>query len=1014
MKKTDLCQKIYINDFLMIFGSKNCYSLLILLCILLLGKTFHSNAQNVFHPQKPDPGCVSWVDSVYSRLTPAQRVAQLLMIRANSVVDSGEIRQVAAWIRQYNIGGICFFKGGPLRQAILTNYYQSMAATPILISMDAEWGLGMRLDSTIAFARQMTLGAMADESLITRYGEEMARQLRRIGVQVSFSPVADINNNPANPVINVRSFGEDRKDVARKALLYMKGLQKGGVMSVAKHFPGHGDTDTDSHLALPVIDHSAETIDTLELYPFKKLIEAGVDGIMIAHLFIPALDSSRNLPSSLSKIVVNDLLKNKLGFKGVIFTDALDMKGAANFAPQGMVEVKALEAGNDVLLLPESVDSAVQNILAAVDSGLISQTIIEERCKKMLALKYKLGISQTQTVKVEGLVADLNTPMADYLNRTCYGSAVTLLKNDGGLLPIQRQDTLKIACVTIGFKDETQFQQRLSSYAAIDHYSFPRDPEARQLWKFRTTLDKYNLVIVNINNTHPSPLRDFGISEVTTAWVDTLLASKPCVLNVCALPYSVALFRNADKAQSVIISYQDNATAYDASAQLIFGGIMAKGHTPVSISARFPLHSGLPDANVSRFKFTLPEDADIPSASLARVDSIVREGMQAKAYPGCQVLIAVNGKVIYSKSFGYHDYSNKEPVLNSDIYDLASVTKVAATTLAVMKLHDEHKIDPKKPLSRYLPMLDNSNKNKISVQEVMAHQAGLVAWIPFYKKAMEGGKWDSAIFSRVADSSFSLRVAENLYVRKDYPAWMLDSIVRSPLSPKKEYKYSDLGFILMQQAIEHIAGMPLDQYVKNEFYSPMGLPTLGFHPRETFPLKRIIPTENDTVFRRQVVHGDVHDPAAAMMGGVAGHAGLFGNATDLAALFQMLLQHGNYGGQHYLDSSTIEEFTSRQFPGNRRGLGFDKPQDPGEEGPACADASPRSFGHTGFTGTYVWADPDNQMILVFLSNRVNPDAEDNKLVKLGTRTKIQQVVYDAIRESNKQVSPARKLVNSAE
>ncbi len=953
-----------------------------------------------------------WVDSVYNILTPDQRIAQLLMVRAGSNIDSTEIRKIAGWIQRYNLGGICFFKGGPVRQAILTNYYQSLSQTAILISMDAEWGLGMRLDSTLSFARQMTLGAMADESLIVQYGIEIARQLKRIGVRVSFSPVADINSNPANPVINVRSFGEDKLDVTRKSLLYMQGLQKGGVLSVAKHFPGHGDTDTDSHLALPLIDHSLATLDSLDLYPFRKLIEAGIDGIMVAHLLVPALDTSGKLPSSLSPEVINNLLRKNLGFKGLVFTDALDMKAVSdNFAP-GTVEVKALLAGNDVLLLPGSVDSAVNAIRTAVDSGLIAASLIEERCRKILTTKFNLGLTCRQQLDLPGLSADLDPPMAELLNRNLYENAVTLLKNEGGLLPLSMPDTLRIAAVTIGFSEETQFQQRISSYFPCDHFNIPRDPDLRQREKLLRDLGSYNLLLVTVNNTHPSPAKNFGITGSAVKLVDTLIGFRPSVLTLFALPYAVSCFRNADKAKAILIGYQDNSYAYDMAAQLIAGGIAARGHSPVSISARFPLHSGIPDAPAGRLKFGLPEEVGIASGALAKVDSIVREGLKLKAYPGCQVLIAKNGRVIYLKTFGYHDYSSKQPVRSTDIYDLASITKVAATTLSVMKLYDENLIEPDQELSKYVDILKQSNKSKITVREVMAHQAGLAAWIPFYKYALQNGKPDSTIFHDAPDSRFSLKVADHLYIRNDYTAHMLDSIVRSPVSEKKEYKYSDLDFILMQLAVEHLSGASLDQFADRIFYKPMGLPTLGFRPSDHFALNRIIPTENDTVFRKQLIRGYVHDPAAAMFGGVAGHAGLFGNATDLAAVFQMLLQHGSYGGRHYLDSSTIDLFTSRQFTGNRRGLGFDRPQSPGEEGPACRDASPRSFGHTGFTGTYVWADPDEQLIIVFLSNRVNPDAEDNKLVKLGTRSRIQQAVYDAIKTYGKSsLKPLKKSLN---
>jgi beta-N-acetylhexosaminidase len=989
LQKNDLASRM--NHFLLNVSLK-----ILLLLILFPGFSTEGSAQQI---SKDNFACQHWVDSVYNCLSPTERIGQLFMVRANSTMDSAEIRQVTSWITKYDLGGICFFKGSPVRQALLTNYYQSLAKTPIMISMDAEWGLGMRLDSTMAFARQMTLGAISDESLIVRYGEEIARQLKRLGVRVSFSPVADINSNPENPVINVRSFGEDKKEVSRRAILYMKGLQKGGVMSVAKHFPGHGDTDTDSHLALPIIDHSPATLDTLDLYPFKKLIKAGVDGVMIAHLFVPALDSSRNLPTSLSPRVINELLRQKMGFNGLIFTDALDMKGAANFAPPGMLEVKALLAGNDILLLPESMDNAVAYILSALDSGFIAAYVIEEHCKRVLKAKYQLGLEKTPIIKIEGIEDDLHTSASEQLNADLYAEGITLLSNHENLLPLARLDTLRIASVTFGYKDITLFQERLSSYTKVNHFCIPRETELSYLSILKENLANYNLLILSANNTHPSPAKRFGLTEPEIALMDSLIAFRPCILNLFAIPYAVDQFRNASLSKALMVSYQDNAYSYDLAAQLIFGGIAAKGKSPVTISEDFPLLSGIIGDKVTRLKFSRPEDAGIPANYLSRIDSIVMEGIRQKAYPGCQVLVAKEGKVIYNKSFGFHDYSAKEPVRNSDLYDLASITKVAATTLAVMKLHDEHRIDPRKPLSKYLPLLVGTNKSKITVQEVMAHQSGLIPWIPFYKSLLLNGVADTNVFTRKMDPLHQMRVSKDMYIRNDYPAIMLDSILKSPLASKKEYKYSDLGFILMQKAIEHISGMRLDSFANVNFYRPMGLPTMGFLPLEKFELNRIIPTENDTLFRKQLVHGDVHDPAAAMMGGVAGHAGLFSNATDLAVLFQMLLQDGVYGGRRYIDSATVEEFISKQFSQNRRGLGFDKPQPVGEEGPACRDASPRSYGHTGFTGTYVWADPDQQLIIVFLANRVNPDAEDNKLARMGIRTRIQQVVYDAIREA---------------
>jgi beta-N-acetylhexosaminidase len=965
---------------------------------------------------KMDVAEQQWVDSVYIALTPQQRIGQLFMLRANSDIDSLEIHQLTRLIKDYNIGGLCFFKGGPVRQAILTNYYQKLAKTPLLISMDAEWGLGMRLDSTISFARQMTIGAIRNERLITEYGLAIAEQLRRMGVHVSFSPVADINSNPANPVINIRSFGEHKEDVARKSVLYMKSLQQGGIISVAKHFPGHGDTDTDSHHSLPFIGHSAATIDSLDIYPFRELINAGIDGIMVAHLNIPALDATKDIPSSLSPIVIDSLLRKKLKFNGLVFSDALDMKGVSNYNGPGSVELKALKAGNDVLLLSVSVEKAVAEIMHAIDSGFYSKDELAVHCKKILSGKYRSGLNKFQHVHLENLFNDLHSPEEVNLNLELYRNAITVLKNENIIIPILPSDTLRIASLMIGYPDIRMFQQRMNDYVKVDHYTLPRDVDKKTIEATLSYLKDYNLVIIGINNTTPTPARNFGISDATIGLVDSLLISKQCILNLFTLPYSINLFRNIDKAKALVVAYQDNADAYDAVVQMMFGATVASGTLPVGVNSVFPTHAGLTTTASGRLSYNPYQGKEIHAEDLVVIDSIVKIGLDNKAYPGCQVLIAKNGNVIYRKSFGNTDYINNQPVKNDDLYDIASVTKVAATTLAVMKLYDEGKVNLDEPLSKTLKYLESSNKKKITIREVMTHQAGLVAWIPFYQKTLKNGYPDSSLYSKVASDNFPCRVAEGMYLRKDYRQVIIDSIIHSPLSDKKEYKYSDLGFLLMQQFIEQVTGKSLDLYMEEQFYKPLGLKTLTFHPREKFPLSRIIPTEKDTLFRHQLVQGDVHDQAAALLGGVAGHAGLFGTSNDMAVILQMLIQNGSYGGRQYIKPETVALFTKRQFKGNRRGLGFDKPQLlPSEPGPACEEASANSFGHTGFTGTYIWADPDNDLIIVFLSNRVNPDAEPNKLVQLGTRTQIQQTLYQSI---NKNLKPGqqilRKPINTTE
>jgi CubicO group peptidase (beta-lactamase class C family) len=796
----------------------------------------------------------------------------------------------------------------------------------------------------------------------------------------------------------------------------MKALQQGGIISVAKHFPGHGDTDTDSHHSLPFIGHSAATIDSLDIFPFRELINAGIDGIMVAHLNIPALDTTKNIPSSLSPLVIDSLLRKSLKFNGLVLSDALDMKGVSNYDSPRSVELKALKAGNDVLLLSVSVDKAVVEIMQAIDSGLYSQDELAVHCKRILGCKYRAGLNRFQPVQLANLYNDLHLPNEVNLNFELYRNAITVLKNENKILPVVTSDTLRIASLMIGYPDIRMFQQRINDYAKVDHYTLPRNVDQKTIESTIKYLNAYNLVIIGINNTIPAPARNFGISNEAIGLVDTLLVSKSCILNLFTLPYSINLFRNIEKAKALVVAYQDNADAYDAVVQMMFGATYSSGRIPVGVNSIFHTHAGLTTSTAGRLSYNPYQDQEIHADDLVIIDSIVKFGLDKKAYPGCQVLIAKNGNVLYRKAFGNTDYINNQPVKNDDLYDIASVTKVAATTLAVMKLYDEGKVKLDEPLSKTLKYLENSNKKNITIREVMAHQAGLVAWIPFYQKTLKKGYPDTTIYRTVASDEFPYRVAEGMYLRKDYRQVIFDSIIRSPLSAKKEYRYSDLGFILMQQFVEQVTGKSLDQYMDEQFYKPLGLKTLTYHPRDKFPLNRIIPTENDTLFRHQLVQGDVHDQAAAMLGGVAGHAGLFGTSNDMAVILEMFIQDGSYGGRQYIKPETVALFTKRQFKGNRRGLGFDKPQlTPSEPGPACEEASANSFGHTGFTGTYIWADPDNDLIIVFLSNRVNPDAEPNKLVQLGTRTQIQQTLYRAL---NRNLKPGqqfqRKPVNSTE
>ena len=948
----------------------------------------------VLSGQNPAP---AWIDSVYQSLTPDQRIAQLLVVRVWPWKDSTYCDSIAAVIGRHNVGGVCFFKGSPVKQALLTNRLQSVVQTPLLVTTDAAWGLGMRMDSALSFPRQMALGALGNDSLIYEMGREVGRQCKRMGIRVNFAPVADVNNNPDNPVIGFRSFGEDPEIVAEKSARYMKGMQDEGIMAVAKHFPGHGDTGSDSHYTLPVILHDRRRLDSVELLPFRRLIRDGVQGVMIAHLYLPTLDTAQNTPSTLSNPVVTGLLKKELSFGGYVITDALDMQGVTRFFPPGEIEVRAIQAGNDILLLPQDIDSAVAGIRAAIDSGRIDSALVETLCRKMLALKYRLGLAHRQTIDTAGLVADLNAPAAVALCSRMTGASMTLVKNDLLQVPLSSLGQRRIASLALGTDAETVFQRELSEYAPVRPYNLPRRIDRAMADSILRELASADLVLLSLHNVTSNAADTFGLGRDILLLTDTLSRINRTVLTLFGTPYALDKLTGPRLPEAVLVAYQDNPFTQKAAAQVLFGGTPGTGKLPVT-AGTYPAGTGETTAK-TRLESITPEEAGIPSNALRVIDSIAEEGIVRRAYPGCQVLLARNGKVFYHKAFGHPRYGDTAAVEVSTLYDLASVTKVAATTLAVMKLSEEGKIRLSDTLGRYLPRLKGTNKAGLRIDDVMAHQAGLQDWIPFYKATLRVGRPDPAIYRDQPEPGYRTRVAEGLWIRDDYSDTIYARIAASPLRNNNDYKYSDLGFYILRLVIEQATGQPFEHYLDETFYGPLGLTTMGFRPRERFDLSRVTPTEYDAEWRRELVWGDVHDPGAAMLGGVAGHAGLFSNTRDLAVILQMLLNGGSYGGKQFLTPATVESFTRAFAPGrgNRRGLGFDKPAlNPSTDGPSCTSASPASFGHSGFTGTYIWADPSNGLLYVFLSNRICPDASNQGLTKLNIRTNIHQAAYNLL------------------
>ena len=944
----------------------------------------------------------SWTDSVFKTLSPKERVAQLFWMAAYSNKDKAYEDSVTALIEQHGIGGVVFFQGGPVRQARLLNRFQEAAEVPLLVAMDLEWGMGMRLDSTISYPYQMALGAIQDDSLIYKMGQQIALQSKRSGVHVNFAPVVDINNNPANPVINFRSFGENKEKVTTKSYFYMQGMQDQHVLPTAKHFPGHGDTGTDSHYDLPVIKHKRKRLDSLELYPFRILISKGLGGIMTAHLNIPALDKTPKLPSTLSKPIVTDLLKEELGFKGLIVSDAMNMKGVTKYFPTGEAEVRALMAGNDVLEFSENIPLAIAAVMEAIKKGRISQAEIDRKCRKVLAVKQWAGLNKYTPIATEGIVSDLNRPEAQLLNRKLVEASLTSLVNKNELLPLKRLDTIKMVSLSVGTGGYTDFQQMLGKYDKIDHLYVPEKASPEILASIEERLKSYNLVVMGLHETGKRPYNSIRYPQELLRFIGRIIENHKVVLALFRNPYLLDKIPSAGEAEALIVAYYDHPLTQELTAQAIFGGTGTTGRLPVSVNERFREGDGVNTTGGIRLKYTIPEEAGIRSGKLLEIDSLLQLAIREKATPGAQVLIAKDQKVIYQKSFGHHTYDGAIPVHNEDIYDLASVTKISAPLPALMKLHQEGKFWLEANFGTYIRSFRRSELSEANFREILAHQGRLKPFIVFWKNAQrKNGKYRWFTFKSDSSRRFPVKVAENLYMHRNYHKKMYRAICKTSLNPEEGYVYSDLSFMLYPLIIEEISGQGYAQYLEEHFYDPLGADNLTFNAYRHFPARRIVPTEYDSLFRKEQVQGMVHDEAAAMLGGFSGHAGLFSNANDLAKLMQMYLNMGEYGGRRYLEEEVLKEWSRTQFPetGNRRAIGFDKPELEYKYGVAPKSAGPESFGHSGFTGTYTWADPETGLLYVFLSNRVYPTRDNPKLSRMNIRTNVLQVVYDALEEA---------------
>ena len=964
--------------------------------IFFLLTLFNLVGQN-FDPLRTDDYFLQekWVDSILSSMTIDEKIGQLFMIQAYSNLDSVHENEIKEMIQKYHVGNLIFMQGTPIKQAELTNKYQSFSKVPLMIGFDGEWGLDMRLKNSYRFPWNMSLGAIQDNSLIHKFGEHIGNHARRIGIHVNFAPVVDINTNPLNPIIGNRSFGENKINVTQKAIAFSKGMQSMGVLANAKHFPGHGDTASDSHLKLPVLNFNRQRLDSVELYPYKRVFDAGMASVMTAHLSIPVLEPNPKLPTSLSSNVVTDLLKYKLGFLGLIFTDGLNMKGAANYSSSSEINLAAILAGNDILLIPHDIPETINLFKTSIQTGVLSYERIDESVRKILLAKYKVGLHTYKPIELLNLEKDINTPEDEVLHRELVKNSMTLIKNKKKLLPISDLKKLhKIAYVALGEASHDPFFKELQKYSEI--FKVEKD----NLNQIIDTLEDFDLVIVGFHKSNAHPWKPYQFSNKESVWLHEISRKNKTILSVFASPYSLLNIKSFNNLESILVAYQNSVIAQKIAAQTIFGAIDAKGVLPVSIKNKFPEGTSISTKKLKRLQYSIPESVGMSSVKLQRIDSVANLVLEKKMSPGLQILVARHGVVVYEKSFGFHTDKKNNSVKSTDVYDVASLTKILASLPMMMKAEEDKKIKLSSTVKSILPAFKNSNKDTLTVLEILSHYGRLKAWIPFYKLTQDSITKNNLkeFYSQTRSKRFSIKVAENLYLNNSYKDSIYKFIRDSEQRIEAGYKYSDLGYYLFKEVLEKKYKSSLDDLVQEQFYKPLGANRMTYLPLNKLDKSSIVPSEKDTYYRNQLLHGYVHDMGAAMLGGVAGHAGLFANANDVAKMMQLYLQKGYYGGKRYFKKETFDKFNKRYYSEKkvRRGLGFDKPQLDPEIKATCGCVSDESFGHSGFTGTYTWADPESEILYVFLSNRVFPTMENYGLVDEDIRTKIQQIIQDAI------------------
>lgn len=934
-----------------------------------------------------------WVDSVFQKLSTNEKISQLFMLPISSYSSKAEQELLISQIKKLKPGSILITRGGPVSHVALLNRLQAASKTPLLTAINAEWGLEQSLDSTMSFAKPLQLGSIHNDSLVFAAGKEIGRQMKILGLHLNFAPNADINIDDDLYPTTLRYFSDDKEKVTAKSIQFIKGLQSEKILAAAKHLTNQ---KKDRHLAIKdsSIVFNINKLDTISFYPFQKLIESGVNGIVTSHLDYVIPGKKKPVLVPVSDVFVTELIKTKLGFKGLVIAEMPYFRKVSNKTKAGEAERLAFEIGNDLLVDPINLSTSIKKISKTLKNNPKLKAQLDTSVKKILSAKFDAGLSQNKLVDADSIPQRLNSANAKVLQYQLAEASPTLLNNSESLIPIASFENNSFASISIGKSEVNEFNHYLSKYADFKKHSVQSLKDTLGL---RQKIKDASYIVLAL---FPSAK---GLTHQLASVVKKLALTHRVVICSFGDPEDLKFFKHHS---TLIASYSDDDLTQKITAQIIFGALSAKGELPISIGDDLKINQGLNTDTLARLSYALPELAGMDSQVLLKIKTIMQEAIDLGATPGCQVLIAKDGKVVYEQSAGWFTYDKKIPVTDEAIYDLASMTKVSATLQAVMFMHEKGLIDINKKISVYLPELKESNKKDFTIKDILTHQAGLWPFLPFWAQTVKDSTLMKEYYQTKKSEEYPFPVADSIFAHKSMKDSLWHWIIKAKIREKVprtayDYRYSDMGFYVLQHLAEKILNQPMQDFLQKNIYEPIGAYTVGYLPREKFDISLIAPTENDKLFRRRLLIGYVHDQGAAMHGGIAGHAGLFGSANDMAKLGQMWLKKGRYGKQQFFKPETLELFTEKQYADSRRGLGWDKPVIGDSNGPTSIYASPKTFGHTGFTGTSIWVDPEFNIVYVFLSNRVYPVMTNNKILNANIRPRIQDVIYLSIFEYSK-------------